>query len=457
MKIFNKIAFATILFFASASCNVLDQEPISSIASVTFYQTASDVEAAVIACYDGFQSSYNRDIVLVSSVMSDEGFPISGGNYISHNDFNPSATQGNVQDFWQAIYRTVTRCNDVLENIDKVTDPAISNKRDQLRGEALFLRSLSFFFASRYWGDIPLPLETVKSLNQDYQIPRTPAIQVLDQVVKDLQASINFLPIKQPNKYRATKAAAQGMLAKILMWRKSAGDDQLALKNCEDVMADTQYSLVSRTNYLTMFELGKQNTSESLFEISYRPNTAQEANDLDYELVPAVGNRYRIRPSDKLFNALKENPLDVRGTVVDSYNKKNYVKKYMAGAVDATTNRGLQHNNVIYLRLADVILMRAELLNETGKTTEAIGLLNQIRQRAGISNTVAVSQAEVRTAIAQERFLELCFESNRWFDLVRTGKAQENCPKLKDVRRILWPIPQRDIDLNKNLTQNASY
>lgn len=457
MKIFNKIAFASILWLASASCNVMDQEPVSSIASVTFYQTASDVEAAVIACYDGFQSAYNRDIVLVSGVMSDEGFAISGGNYTAHNDFNPAATQGNVQDFWQAIYRTVTRCNDVLENIDKVTDPAIDKKKDQLKGETLFLRSLSFFFASRYWGDIPLPLETVKSLNQDYRITRTPAIQVLDQVVKDLQSAITLLPTKQANKYRATKAAAQGMLAKVLMWRKSSGDDQLALKYCEDVMSDAQYSLVSRANYLSMFELGKQNTSESIFEVSYRPNTAQESHELDYELVPAVGNRYRIRPSDKLFNALKENPLDIRGAVVDTYNKKNYIKKYMAGAVDATTNRGLQHTNVIYLRLADVILMRAELLNESGKTTESISFLNQIRTRAGIENTIAATQTEVRTAIAQERFLELCFESSRWFDLVRTGKAQENCPKLKDVRRTLWPIPQRDIDLNKNLTQNASY
>jgi hypothetical protein len=415
------------------------------------------VEAAVVACYDGFQSSYNRDLVLVSAVMSDEGFAISGGNYTSHNAFNPSPTQGNVQDFWQAVYRTVSRCNDVIENVDKVSDPAIEKKRAQLKGEALFLRSLTFFFATRYWGDVPMPLENVKSLNQDYKISRTSQAGVLNQVIADLISATELLPANQPTRYRATKAAARGFLAKVLLWRNAGGDKELALQQCEAIMGDNQYSLVSRANYFSMFEVGKQNTSESIFEISYRPNSAQESTDLDYELVPAAGNRYRIRPSDKLFAALKENSADIRATIVDTYNKKNYTKKYMAGAVDATSNRGLQHTNVIYLRLADVILMRAELLNELNMTTEAIPFLDQIRSRAGVVSTTAVTQQEVRTAIADERFLELCFEANRWFDLMRTGKAQEVCPKLNDIRRILWPIPQRDIDLNNNLTQNDSY
>jgi hypothetical protein len=140
------------------------------------------------------------------------------------------------------------------------------------------------------------------------------------------------------------------------------------------------------------------------------------------------------------------------------HNNAYYVKKYERNSVTEVA-RLTQANNVVMLRLADVVLMRAECLNELGRTQEAIPFLNQIRTRAGLDPTTAVTQEEVRQAIEDERFVELCFEGHRWWDSIRTNRATVlSAPRLTNPDRVLWPVPGRDIDLNPNLLpQNPSY
>ncbi len=317
---------------------------------------------------------------------------------------------------------------------------------------------MAFFYLSRFYGKIPLITKPSKSPNTDFNVARSELPAVYEQIVADLLQAEELLSTPSVNRARASKGAARAMLAKVYLYRNAPGDYQLALTKTEQVMADQQYSLVDGKAYSSLFRVGEQNTPETIFELSYRPSRAVEAHSLERETVPYPNNNPRVLPDQKIINAFNENPQDLRIPIsVGFHNNRFYTLKYQT-APPAEAARGLQANNVIILRLADVILMRAECLNELNRTIEAIPFLNQIRNRAGIAPTTATSPAQVRLAIENERFLELAFEGQRWFDLVRTGRAVELIPQLTNPDRILWPVPARDIDLNPNLLpQNPGY
>ncbi len=454
-----KILWIAGLVLASFSCSgVLDVKPVSQIASSNFYKSASDAEAALVACYDGMQNSaLYGNMIVIPEVVSDEALISQGGNNTRHQSFAPTPSQGNVGDVWRQAYFAIHRCVDVLRNVPGITDPALD--KDRVLGEAHFVRALLYFNLVRLYGKLPLVTEPSKSPEQIFQLPRSEVSEVYDLIVSDLTEAERLLPAANTNRARAAKGAAQALLAKVYMTRNAAGDTEKALVELERVMADPQYSLLPGANFADLFTVGKQNTAETIFEVSYRPNAEQENHNLDRLTVPAQGNQYYLRPEPKMITLFAANLNDVRRAAsVGEYDKKPYIKKYESGPPDVTTNRRVQDVNIVVLRLADVMLLRAEALNELGRTAEALPLLNQVRVRAGLAPTTAATQPEVKLAIENERLLELAFEGHRWFDLVRWNKAVGTIPNLTNPDRILWPIPAREIDLNPNLLpQNPSY
>lgn len=464
------ILLISILSFAFIfhSCeDILDQQPVSAIASSNFYKSATDAEAAINGCYDAFQGDM-ANIMLSPTVIGDDGFGISGGNNTRMQTFAVNSGQGNIGDHWRNMYFAISRCNDAIEGIPAIKDPAIESKRAQLIGEAYFLRAWAYFQLVRWYGPVPLTIKSIRSMGDDIYPSRSPVNVVYDQILSDLVEAEKNLGATLPNRFRASKGAAKAMLARVYLHSVAVTGTEpsqkqeyytQALAKCEEIMTDQQYKLMDGDKYAELFTIGKQNTSESIFELSYKPNIAQEAHGLDIEYVPAVGNNYRVRPDNKIIAAFDNSIGDKRKNIsLSSYNNKPYINKYTAGHPSITSNRRLQDCNVVILRLADVILMRAEILNELGRTNEAIPFLDQIRNRAGLAATTATTQADVRLAIENERYLELCFEGVRWFDLVRTGRAQTHIPALTNPDKILWPVPDHEIGLNPNiLPQNPSY
>jgi hypothetical protein len=443
--------------FFTACESVLEVEPVSDILADNFYSDADGAEAALMNAYNYLQNPVTQNFIVVPGIVSDEAIMTRGGNFTRHHNFVPTPVQGNVGDTWRELYFSIQASNDVIENVPTIDDPALD--ADQIVGEAYFLRGMAFFYLTRYFGRIPLVTEASKSANQDFNVPRNERSEVFEQIISDLTTAEDLMGAESQNRARASKGAARAMLAKVYLYRNAPGDLELALTETEEVMADAQYQLVAGTDYASLFEVGQQNTSETIFEISYRPNTSVENNGLDNETVPFPNNNPRMAPTEKIIEAFNQNPNDLRLPIsLDTINDRIYIRKYQNAPADDVA-RGTQAANVIILRLADVILMRAEILNELGRTGEAIQFLNQIRERAGLQPTTAISQADVRLAIEDERFLELAFEGQRWHDLVRTNRAQEVIgERLFDVDRILWPVPGRDIDLNPNLLpQNPSY
>lgn len=451
------LSFSALLGFATSCESVLEVEPVSDILADNFYSNAAGAEAALMNAYNYVQNPVTQNFIIVPGIVSDEAIMTRGGNFTRHHNFVPTPVQGNVGDTWRELYFAIQASNDVLENVPTINDPSLN--ADQIMGEAYFLRGMVFFYLTRYYGKIPLVTEASKSANQDFNVPRNEVEEVFEQIISDLTTAEDLLDAESQNRARASKGAARAMLAKVYLYRNAPGDLELALTETEEVMADAQYQLVPGTDYASLYTVGEQNTSETIFEISYRPNTSVENQNLDRETVPFPNNNPRMAPTEKIIEAFNQNPEDLRlPASLGEIDGRVYIKKYQNAPAEDVA-RGLQANNVIILRLADVVLMRAEILNELGRTSEAIPFLNQIRERAGLEPTTASSQDDVRLAIENERFLELAFEGQRWFDLVRTGRAQEVIgERLFDPDRILWPVPGRDIDLNPNLLpQNPSY
>jgi starch-binding outer membrane protein, SusD/RagB family len=452
-----KILAILLIFGFSVSCNVLEVEPVSQILSDNFYSSGANAEASLMSIYNRMATSLADNIYSAPSVMSDEAIMTRGGNFTRHHNFEPTPVQGNVGNMWEFFYQTIQRSNDLISALPGIEDPSFTN-RNQILGEALFLRSINYFMLTRMFGDIPLVLTPSTSGNQDFLLPRNPQSQVFEQIISDLIEAESLMDQASVNRARASKGAARAFLVKVYTYRNAAGDLDLALQKINELLADAQYRLVPGEEYGSIFQVGQQNSPESIFEVSYRPNTSQIGHQLEQETVPYPNNIPRVIPTQKLIDAYMENPEDLRLPVsLGFHNDIYYTRKYERNDVTEAARRD-QASNLVFVRLADMILLKAEILNEQGDLQGALDNLNSIRNRAGISTYSNLSQAELRLAIENERLLELSLEGHRWHDLVRTGRALELCaPRLSDPSRILWPIPARDLDINPNLTQNPSY
>ncbi|WP_373512542.1 RagB/SusD family nutrient uptake outer membrane protein [Persicitalea sp.] len=458
MKTICKISLFAGLLALSSCGDLLELSPPSQIVAENFWKTAGDAEAGLINAYNAMQGPMEQNFIVVPNILADDARANSGGNFTRHEGFVATTIQGNVANLWQNVYEAIHAANDVLANVPAITDPAL--QKDRVLGEAYFVRGWAFFQMTRSFGKIPLPLEPSKSSAQDFNIKRSELTEVYAQITKDLLEAEKLLPATHPsgNRARPAKGSAKGWLAKVYL-QQPKPDYEKALTKCQEIMADPQYKLVPGANFGDLFQPGKQNTSETIFEMSFRPNTATEGHGLDRETVPYSGANPRMRPTQKIIDAFKATPSDIRASAsLGVHNKIDYIRKYET-APPTTTNRGTQAPNIVYLRLADIILLRAECLNELGRPADAIPFLNQIRVRAGLPPTTAPTQAEVKLAIENERFLELAFEAHRWYDLLRWNKAVGTVPNLTEANRdrVLWPVPARELDLNPNLDQNPSY
>lgn len=480
--------YISLLFIIAGftACDVLDQEPVSVIASENFFQNAAQAEAAISGVYDIFQTgTIGRDFKASATAGSDESTTSSsGGNNNRSNRHEINADHGPARDLWRELYTGIHRANDLIENLPNINDPALEldGKREQLLAEARFLRGFFYWQLSMWYGTVPLILQTTQTSDPAVlNVERTPLNVIYDTIIEDLTYAAANLPLTYSTavftRGRATKGAANAVLAKVYLRRaytEFGSDDDFtsAAASAKAVIDNSIYSLVAGADYFTMFAFDAGNTVESIFEVQTETAELNGGDDLNREFEASEnGNaRARIVPNQKLIDAFNENPADLRAEAVlkpmdPSTNSgfSFYINKY-------DRKGGIITPNLVLLRLADIILVRAEALNALGQTAEAIVLLNQIRSRAGIPATTAFTQDEVFQAIQDERFVELAFEGHRWHDLSRfpannfewarnefAETAEETQMSESETFQLLWPINNRELDVNKNLTQNPGY
>jgi tetratricopeptide (TPR) repeat protein len=476
--------------------------------TTVFWKNAGDAQKGVNAIYSTMhRGGLSRWYFFLTMVRADEGYSASPDNNIQNNfdrflvtDYN----YGNITGIWTDNYIGIQRCNQVLQYVATISMDETLKQR--YLAEAKFFRGLFYYNLATLWGNVPLQL----SISTPTDLPPTSTReQVWAQVTKDLTEAATALPLNYTDPTdlgRATKGSANALLAKAYMQQRKFTE---ALQPLNAVIQSNVYSLVN--NYQDNFTAVTENNAESVFEVQYALNPSDNHDDdtdprtdnLNYGTsIPPFFAPSPIGFSDgqarrwvtrematentasgirdpRLAVTFLYDSTDVRGpnfslvygqTFTSRYGTGNsnvYFRKFLN---DATGTGDSFHspNNYRMIRYADVLLMYAECLNETGNTAGAYQYVDLVRQRAGLQRlSVAkpgLSKAAFLTQLKHERITELSGEGHRWDDLFRWGDLS---PALatRDAgfanfvvgKHELLPIPQQDLDINPNLKQNPGY
>lgn len=484
-----KLSFIAILLIGVAllySCeDFLDIKPVSQSIAVgdlagdsLLFRTTSEVEAALAGVYADFRNEYwSLDYFVNGDAQSDDAYA-GADNPMNFqiDEFRLDATNTNVSRNWGSLYATIGKANAVFNNVDAV--PGLSTQRKgQIKGEAAFIRAFMYFQAVQLWGDIPLQLTEVKTVSAELlpiifplMFPaRASVAEVYAQIISDLKLARENVRVIAPNKGFATTGAVNAVLAKVYATRQPADWDSVIYYS--NAVINGGYALLPE--YDRLWDNTHENSSESIFEINYEGTPA--SHNWGASMFRGIDWKKFNTPSNDLLAAfeaegdeIRKNSsiifLNVAGRWADPYwpaSNFPFINKYRLFT-------GNSSQNFITLRLADIILLKAEALNAKGDVGGAAALVNQIRARVDLPPTPANNQANMRLAIERERRLELAFEGHRWYDLKRTGRAIEVMNNTKGPggislgynlteQRLLWPIPQAELDKNPNLTQNPGY
>lgn len=492
-----RIAAAIILLVGIGfACNEenLDLAPLQPTEAL-FFQNEDEMEAAVRGTYakltDFYWYNAGNHAHKFWLLPGDDLTTI--GNNPFEVFFNLNSGTGEVNYMYKKYYELINRTNIVLQKVAEV-DAKIYKTADLQkyhRGEALFLRGWALYNLWNYYGTAPIALERIQLL-ENSQLPSSKDSELLDQAIKDFTEAASLLPASwsETNRGRVTNNTANGFLGKALTFRasfkKNTADFTAAVSAFNKVSGRT---LVA--NYADNFNANTENNSESLFEFQASQNGSDNVW-LSNDFGNAVGSAstywgfyenhwslFGVPPfvATKKLQAAFDSADPRLAITMDS---SRAIRKYVAN--DKKTDAGVgSANNPRILRLADVLLLKAEAILESGgSTTEAIGLVNQVRTRARNTKTGGIIPADYSTAetdknkiwswIANERFIELAGEEgHRWLDLRRwhfAGKinlttwdfsGDQAGLKIEIPKNLLYPIPLNELDYNKNVQQNPGY
>jgi hypothetical protein len=384
-----------------------------------------------------------------------------------------------VGSFWAGSYAEINLCNQVLDHVDTMASVA-ANLKARYAAEAKFIRAYCYFRLVRAYGAVPLHLSVPKT-PAEFNKERSAAPEIWSSIEKDLTDAETILPVTYGapiDNGRATKGAAQALHAKVAMYQKKWSEVK---SYAEKVISSGAYSLFN--NYSNLFTISNELSTESVFEIQADLIVGAEGGSSfpwsqNSECqTPENQNGWGWNvPSQDLVSAFAQGNDNTRmnATIImvpetvggdnivqnannnSRYNQKSYVPSsyYVSGYP-----RGCQ-KNILAIRYAEVLLMNAEANNELGSAPLATSSLNLIRSRAGLPATTATSQTDLRTAIWAERRLELAMENDRYFDVIRQGRAATLFgPKGWTANKNeLWPLPYNEILLSGGkLSQNQGY
>jgi hypothetical protein len=450
-----------------------------------FFQSPEDYDRALTGAYDMLQGSFMT--LWIGEIASDNS--IAGGESV--NDTQglhqiDNMTHGGVNNELRNVmrwnYTGITRANYILENKDNIDFVG----KDHILAEAKFLRAYYYFELVKYFGDVPLIIDKRLGIDEALQIPRAPKAEVYAQIEKDFSEAAEVLNPLATQKGRATKGAALSFLGKVYLYQNKFAE---AATTFDEVINSGSYSLIP--NYNDLFTVANENNSETIFDVQYtgleggsygcliclEGNAAVGFQGIRQYNGPVYGdgNSYNL-PTQALYDAFSSiDPrrgatiLDIEAFIATQPNASSITYAQGAGGHTGFYNNkyikrqgeiGLPDNdltspvNYRVMRYADVLLMAAEAHYQTGNTSKAQQLVNQVRVRAGVPG-LAVNSINV---IYKERRFELSGEGFRFFDLVRTGQAADFIQGFIPGKHEVFPIPQVEIDLaGGSWPQNPGY
>ena len=489
--LFTTLVTITVILTVTTSCSddFVNPKPEYSIDSENYFNSKEDYDQALIAAYDLLQSTYVN--VLLGEIASDN--TLAGGEsptdvigFQQIDDMIHTQVNSNLRDVWNWMFAGVQRTNYILEFQNK-TDFA---GKTQLIAETRFLRAYYQFELVKWFGGIPMKGDARFKIGDEKTIPRASVAEVYASIEADLIfASANLSPIPA-QKGRATKGAAQALLGKAYLFQ---GKFSEAATTLQALINTSPYSLV--TDYNKMFEAEGENGTESVFEVQYTDvegagfpclqcsegNVAVGFSGVRNYAGPLFSSGFSFNiPTAESADAFETGDKRKDVAILDiaawaaanngvTYGKGNedtgfFNRKYLPRKRSETAAGDLNltnPNNYRAIRYADVLLMAAEAYNRGGiDDGKARTYLNEVRRRAFGDNNhdISVSGAALTDFIWAERRAELFGEGQRFFDLVRTGKAVGKIPGFTANKNELFPLPIEEIQFaNGNWQQNPGY
>ncbi len=488
------ILLLSALALASCSDDFLDKTPSDKVDPEINVTDAVAVDMAN-ACYRTLQSSnmYNQriwtlDIVAGNSVVG-AGGGTDGLETIQASNFVTQSDNGMALYMWRSPWVGIGQCNILIKALE---GKELSDIMRRSLGEAYFLRAHYYYVLVRLYGGVPLRVEPFNP-GESTDIARSSVEETYNLIINDCKRALEMLPTKSEldaqNVGRATKDAALTMLADIYLTLAPNHKDYYSevVSLCSQVES-LGYNLAS-CSYESNFDATINNGPESIFEVQFSGNTEYDFwgnNPQSSWMSTFMGPRnsdfvagsygwnqptkemveqYEEGDKRKDLTILYEGCPDFDGKKYkSSYSGTGYnVRKFLVPKSISPEYNTNPQNFVVY-RFADVLLMKAEALNELGQTAQAAAPLNEVRYRAGLSGVSGLSQDEMREKIIHERRIELAFEGHRWFDMIRIDNGNYAINFLKSIgksrvskERLLFPIPQTEMDANALMTQNPGY
>ncbi len=488
-KTINGLTLLIMMLLVLSSCgdDFVERDPVYAIDSESYFNSADDYNNALIAAYDLLQSTYLN--VMLGEIASDN--TLAGGESPTDvigiqqiDDMIQTPVNAQLKNIWDWMYAGVNRANYIIEFKDK-TD---FEGKNQILAEAYFLRAYYNFELVKWFGPIPIKENSRFEVGDELTIPRSPVSEVYALIESDLQYAVENLAETPPQVGRAGKNAARALLGKAYLYQDKFPEAAAVL---DQVIDSGQYSLVD--DYGQIFESEGENGTESVFEIQYTDaegagfeclqcsegNIAVGFNGIRNYNGPVFDSGFSFNiPTAEAYNAYEVGDnrrdvaiLDIVAWAEDTgatYGEGNehtgyYNRKYIARKGDA--NIGDQNltnpNNYRAIRFAGVLLMAAEANSRGGiDEDKARTYLNRVRRRAfgDTDHDISASGSALTDFILAERRLELMGEGQRFFDLVRTGKAQGIILGFKADKNEVFPIPFEEIQFsNGNWEQNKGY
>ncbi|MFB6319048.1 RagB/SusD family nutrient uptake outer membrane protein [Saccharicrinis sp. FJH54] len=488
-RIYRKpVAIAVMLLLMITSCNDwMTLMPEDELLKENFWGKTEDVYSALGAMYNAFRDASMENLIWgelrADLMVINDISPFQDYARIAESNISP--TNGAVS--WRHYYKAINLANTLMyydKEVFEIDETFTKRMMDGVDAEALFIRSLSYFYLVRLWKDVPLVIEPTLSDTADMFIPKSSEREVLNQVIKDLLKAKDmayttefFGSNAEPGfrTGRANKYAIMALLADVYLW-----DEQyrLASDYCDSVIASGLYDLEPADNWFSLYYPGNSKV-ESIFEIQYDDNLDYQENPIYNDLIPLTGGA-KIRPDMQQLTLLLSEQ-DIRTCNPSSPRNPDPLRKYKSISIETGIPRSQNQRdaNFMYYRYADITLIKAEALNELDDVAGANEWLRKTKERANLSHSPVDTKEDLRTAILEERAKEFLAEGKRWFDVLRVAKRNSFEQKQLIISMILagadikqkpilqakvydtlsyyLPIPEGDIRTNPNLIQNPYY
>lgn len=444
MKTIKYLPLLLIIAFLNACDNFLDIKPQASIPDSSPIFDKVSAEQALRGVYSSLY--YGATFESIGYLSGDNiqwtGSQSQVQEFINHK---VNAENSTISGAWSAIYVTINRANNVISRVPAVNDQALTEAlKNQIVGEAYFLRALAYFDLVRTWGGVPIITKPTLTATDNIGIPRSTTDETYAQVLRDLEAAAPLLP-ETTDRFRATRKTVWALRSRYHLYRNEWGK---AEEYADKVIGDAvNYRLLKPYNTF-FFPASARGTQESVFEVFYNGTT--EVNGHRGQWQPQTNGGTRQWAPNDAFVTLINNP-SIGGN---------------RSALIAKDNQNRWYGNLYYrnpgsdpayvIRIAELYLIRAEARAQLGKLTLSLEDLDAVRARADLAPSTAVTRDQILLAIENERRLEFAFEPHRWYDLVRTNRADEVL-HVTNPDYYVFPIPAAQRLIDKTLEQNHGY